>query len=163
MWLVGMMGTGKTTSGRLAAATLGVPFWDTDEMVEARLGRPVSEIWDELGETAFRAAESEVVEELKGHGGVAAGGGGVVLDPGSRRIIMEADRVVWLRATAETIAGRVDAGPRPLLREGDLLDRLRELLDDRESLYRSVASDHIETDGIGPEQVADRIVGLWSD
>ena len=98
LWLVGVMGAGKTTAGRMAASVLGVPFWDTDEMVESDAGASIAEIWAKDGEDAFRDLESSVVARLSGEEGIVATGGGAVLDPANREAALEliGDLEQWL-------------------------------------------------------------------
>jgi shikimate kinase len=120
--LVGMMGTGKTTVGRLLAEQLGRPFIDTDEAVEARTGRTVAELFEAVGERGFRAEESAVLAAVLADPtpAVVAAAGGSVLDPANRQVIREAGSVgglvVWLRADVAVLARRVASGThRPLL------------------------------------------------
>ena len=106
--LVGMMGSGKTTVGRLVAQRLGRRFVDSDEQVEARAGRTVREIFEAEGEAAFRALEAGALAEALAapEPAVVAAAGGVVLDPGNRRALREAATVVWLRAGPGVLASR---------------------------------------------------------
>lgn len=163
MWLVGMMGSGKTRGGRLAATRLGVGFADTDEEVSRAVGRPVAGIWASLGEAGFREAERQVVAGLAGFAGIVATGGGVILDERNREII-SSGRVVWLRASPRALAVRVSGTERPLLHSGDGpdVDTLTGLLADREELYRAIAHHEVDTEGIAVEEVAQRIESLWN-
>src|SRR4051812_37088283 len=109
--LVGMMGTGKTTVGRLVSCRLGRPFVDSDEQVELQTGRTVREIFEADGEVAFRKEESEVLRQaLVAPGGprVITAAGGVVLDDANRRHLSEVSNVIWLRAAPEVLARRVN-------------------------------------------------------
>jgi shikimate kinase len=162
MWLVGMMGSGKTRAGRIAAASLGVAFADTDEQVELLAGQPLDRIWMTLGEQGFREVEREAIVRLADFEGIVATGGGVVVDPGNRGV-MAPGTVVWLKASPEELADRVvgEAGRRPLLR-GDPVRTLRDLLESRETLYQKIAQHEIDTEGLGLEEVAERIEALWS-
>lgn len=115
--LVGMMGAGKTTVGRLLAERLGRHYVDSDEEVEAATGRTVRELFEEGGERAFRPLESEALAAaVRGDTAVVVGvAGGAVLDPANRDLLKRSGTVVWLRATPETLARRIlrpsDADP----------------------------------------------------
>jgi shikimate kinase len=158
--LVGMMGTGKTTVGRLVAERLGRPFVDSDEQVEVRTGRTVREIFESDGEAAFRREESEALAEAleAGEPAVVAAAGGVVLDPENRRRLRDAGLVVWLRADPALLVGRVgSATHRPLLAD-DPAGVLRRLAEERAPLYTEVSDEVIDVDHLGPDDVAQRIV-----
>src|SRR5580700_8126977 len=106
--LVGMMGSGKTTVGHLAAARLGWPHLDSDAEVERETGQSVPEIFVSQGESAFRAAETAaLVRALSVEPVVVSVAGGAVLDSQNRRLIRHSGTVVWLRADVETLADRV--------------------------------------------------------
>ncbi|HEY3089735.1 MAG TPA: shikimate kinase [Jatrophihabitantaceae bacterium] len=140
--LVGLPGTGKTTAGRLLAQRLGVPFADSDELVEARAGRSVREIFDRDGEGAFRTAEAEAIAvALREFDGVLALGGGAILAAATRTALVESDvAVVLLRADLSVLLQRMGpARERPLL-AADPPGRLAALAAQREPLYRSVAT-----------------------
>ena len=143
--LVGLMGVGKTTVGRRLAKELARPFADVDEQVELRAGRVIPEIFRHDGEEAFRRTEAEVLAELVARPlplVLAAGGGGVAR-PENRRTLAGRTTVVWLRASVEFLAGRVDPTHRPLLAQADdPAEALGRLLAAREPLYAEVA-DHV--------------------
>jgi shikimate kinase len=160
--LVGMMGSGKTTVGRILAERLGRPFIDSDEQVEARTGRTLREIWEEDGEAAFRALERDaLVEALRSdEPTVIAAAGGTVLDAGNRDALRAAGTVLWLQAPPEVLAARVDeAGHRPLLAD-DPLGTLRRLDAERASLYFDVADVVVGVGDTDLECVVDKVVEL---
>lgn len=161
--LVGTMGAGKTTVGRMVADALGVGFLDTDHFVEERAGKPVAEIFVDDGEPVFRAMEHEAVADaLASHDGVLALGGGAVLDPATRELLA-GHRVVFLRVGLSDAAARVGLGvSRPLLL-GNVRGRIKQLLDERTPIYTAVATDVVETDGRGAEEVADEVRALVQD
>jgi len=154
--LVGLPGTGKTSTGRRLAKILAVPFADSDELVEAAAGRSVAELFATEGESAFRAAErAAVVAALAGFEGVLALGGGAVGTAELRAALSgSAVPVVLLRASAATLLERLgDATSRPLLAD-DPPARLAALTAEREPLYAEVMTLAVDTDGRTPSQVA---------
>jgi shikimate kinase len=160
--LVGMMGSGKSTVGRILAQRWGRRFLDSDQVIERRLDRTVAEIFRHEGEAAFRRLESEALEEAleATPPAVVAAAGGVVLDRGNRALLAGEPTVVWLRAAPEVLAERIArAGQdhRPLLEE-DPEGVLRRMADDRTDLYAEVADAVVDVEGLGPEQVADAVV-----
>ena len=159
--LVGLMGTGKTTVGRMVADRLGAEFYDSDEVIEERTGRTVREIFEADGEAAFRELESEALEEALAHeGNVVAAAGGVVLNPVHRRWLADQDLVVWLRARPENLARRAARGDhRPLLAD-DPLGALERMAVERAALYDEVADEVIDVDELSAGEVADRIMAL---
>ena len=157
--LVGLPGTGKSTTGRRLAKILAVPFADSDDVVEAAQGRPVTEIFAEFGEPAFRQAEAAAVcDALTTFDGILSLGGGAVTNESTRAAITASGvEVVLLRATLQTLADRVgDARTRPLLK-ADPAGRLTSLAAEREPLYSALATLTVDTDGRTPGQVAAQI------
>ncbi|HEX4191111.1 MAG TPA: shikimate kinase [Marmoricola sp.] len=161
--LVGTMGAGKTTVGGLVAERLGVPFLDTDHVVEATAGKPVSEIFVDDGEGHFRELERTAVAEALGtHGGVLALGGGAVLDERTRALLAE-HQVVFLKVGLSDAASRVGLGvSRPMLL-GNVRGRIKQLLDERTPVYASLARFTVETDGLDAANVADQVIALVQD
>ena len=155
--LVGAMGAGKTTVGRLLAEAWGVTARDTDADIEAAEGRTVPDIFVEDGEAHFRALERvAVADALAGHDGVLALGGGAVLDPATREALA-GHTVVFLRVGLGDAVKRVGLGSgRPLLL-GNVRSRIKTLLDERTAIYESVATLTVDTDGRTPEDVAEDI------
>ena len=160
MVLVGLMGSGKTTVGRLLAQRLGRPFVDSDEVIEAREGRTVREIWLTDGEPAFRELETAaLLAALAAEApSVIAAAGGVVLAERNRLAIKAAHvHVVWLRADPTVLVGRAKRGDhRPLL-DGDPAATLRAMATEREELYRDVATATVDVAHRSPAEVADAI------
>ena len=163
--LVGMMGSGKTTVGRLVADRLGSRFSDTDEEVEASCGVSVQEMFERRGESVFRRAETDALNTLLAPGGprVVAVGGGAVLSEANRQVMRREATVVWLRAGVGTLTDRLGTGEgRPLLGGGSQRDvteaRLAGLNGEREHLYGTVAHVVVDTDDLSPEEVADAVV-----
>lgn len=157
--LVGLPGTGKSTTGRRLAKILAVPFVDSDELVETAEGRAIAEIFADSGEAAFRSAEaSAIADALVTFPGILSVGGGAVTHDQTRAAIAASGvEVVLLRATLQTLADRVgDARTRPLL-TGDTHARLTQLGKEREPLYAELATLTVDTDGRTPGQVAAQI------
>ena len=147
VYLVGMMGAGKTTVGRLLARRLKLRFIDADHELERRCGVKVPLIFDIEGEAGFRAREAQLLAELTALDGVVLGtGGGAVLLDENRRRLAARGTVVYLRATPEDLYERVKHDRnRPLLAIADPLARLRELHAQRDPLYRSIADLVVDT------------------
>jgi shikimate kinase len=156
--LVGPPGAGKSTVGTLLAERLGVHFTDTDDVVVARAGKPVADIFVDDGEAAFRALESAVVATaLDAPDGVVALGGGAVLDPATRTRLA-GHRVVFLDVGLADATARVGLNrDRPLLL-GNPRARLKLLMDARRPLYEEIASLTVPTGGRTPEEVADTVL-----
>lgn len=140
VWLIGMMGSGKTTVGRRLADALGIEFHDTDAAVEEAAGSSIPELWRRRGEEEFRRLEHEAVVRVAGRRAVVATGGGVVLRDENVAAMRRTGQVVWLDAPAEVLARRVGSGAgRPLLAGDDLPGRFADMLADRAERYRAAA------------------------
>jgi shikimate kinase len=157
---VGAPGAGKTTVGAAVAARLGVPFADSDALIEATAGKPIPEIFFDDGEDAFRLLErTAIAEALAEFGGVLALGGGAILNEQTRELLA-GQTVVYLSVELSDAVKRVGLGSgRPLLAVNPRAT-LKYLLDQRRPLYASVATHTVSTDGRAPEEIADEIVGL---
>jgi shikimate kinase len=151
--LVGFMGAGKTTAGRLVAGRLGVPFLDSDQVIEERTGREIRDIFAADGEPAFRELEHRTITELlAGPPVVLALGGGAAGHPKTRELLSSPDvTVVCLRVGFAEALARVggDAG-RPMLARPDVA----EVYQARQEIYSSVATLTVDTDGRSPEEAA---------
>jgi shikimate kinase len=160
--LVGLMGSGKSTVGRLVAERLGRPFVDSDEQVESATGRTVREIWSSDGEEAFRRFEAEALAAAVAspRPAVIAAAGGTVLDARNREVLSEAGVVVWLDADPAVLADRAASGDhRPLL-DDDPVGALAKMSDERAELYREVATHIIDVGVREPDDVADEVLAL---
>lgn len=162
--LIGLMGAGKTAVARLLGECLGASMADLDAMVEAAEGCTVAEIFARSGEAHFRRREGELLGDVLRTGvHVIACGGGIVLDPAHRNALRAQCRVVWLEVSPEEAARRLSASGapgagRPLLAGGTPRQRLAELLAERAPLYAEVAQLRVNTDGLSPADVVERIL-----
>lgn len=141
VYLVGLMGSGKTTIGRSLAKRLDMEFIDSDREIESRTGVSIPTIFEIEGEEGFRKREAQVIADCaKLSRKVVATGGGVVLRPENRSNLRASGIVVYLNVPPYTLWERTrNDRNRPLLQVGDPLLKLRELFDQRDSLYREVA------------------------
>ncbi len=164
--LVGMMGTGKSTVGRLVARRLGWRFVDLDEELCRRSGMSVAALFAARGERGFRTLESQCLLEVLERddaSAVVSVGGGAVLDPRNRARLARAGAVAWLRARPQTLAARVGGGAgRPLLaataEQGTTELVLEELSEARAPLYAAVADTVLDTDDLAPEELAEGLL-----
>lgn len=157
MWLVGMMGAGKSSLGPRLAARLGRTFFDSDKEIECRAGCSVAEIFAKEGEAAFRRRERECIEALADSGAVVALGGGAIAEPGAAERLAQLGWVVYLRASPEQLLRRLGrAEGRPLLQGLDAaarLARLTELLARRRAAYETAAVSVDSGDDAGSDEV----------
>lgn len=147
IFLVGLMGAGKTTVGRRLAKRLGKSFYDCDEEIERTTGVKIPVIFDIEGEAGFRAREARMLAELVVRSDIVlATGGGAVLSADNRRVLAENGLVVYLRALASDLWARTRHDRnRPLLKTDQPLARLEELYAERDPLYRSIADLIVDT------------------
>lgn len=145
--LVGLPGSGKSTVGRQLARRLQLPFFDSDHVIEDRLGYSIREAFERDGEAAFRDREEAVLDELSLlPKAVISTGGGAVIRSATRQRLRERGKVVYLNSTPEEIFRRLRHDQsRPLLQVADPLARLRDLYATRDPLYRQTAHFVIET------------------
>ncbi|MBO3741047.1 shikimate kinase [Actinoplanes flavus] len=157
---VGVMGAGKSTIGAAVAAELGVPFADTDAIIEDRAGKPIPDIFVEDGEPAFRDLERRTVADaLATFDGVLALGGGAILDEGTRKLLT-GHTVVYLSVELADAIKRVGLGAgRPLLAINPRAT-LRHLLDQRRPLYLEVATHTVATDGREESETTAEVLAL---
>ena len=159
LYLVGMMGSGKSTAGRHLAELLGYRFLDADSSIEQVAGRPIPEIFAREGEAGFRQLEAAVLNQIASwHSLVVATGGGVVTRPENWGQLHQGV-VIWLDAPEALLLERLsgDPTPRPLLQADDPAARLQALVAERRPLYGQ-ADLHIVQDGRPADQVAAQIL-----
>lgn len=179
--LIGLPASGKTSIGSALARRLGLPFVDLDEQIVAAEGRPIAEIFRVDGEGAFRQLESDfLARATKGGKVVISTGGGCILDPANRNVLSDRCTVVWLDLSPEAAAARVESGGRkagdgksagkkpapqadqapavrPLLADGDILERMKALDAIRRPLYRECAEIVIHVEGKIPATIVEEL------
>lgn len=160
IFLVGLMGSGKTTIGRALAKKLNLRFVDADHEIEARTGASIPLIFEIEGEASFRQREADVIRDLSAQQGIVlATGGGAVLNEQSRRYLHERGTVIYLRASVNSILQRTSHDRnRPLLQTADPRARIEELSKQRAPLYEEVAHITIETGRPNVQSVVQNIL-----
>lgn len=163
LFLVGFMGAGKSTVGRIVADKLAMPFVDLDERIVARTGSSIPDIFDSSGEPEFRRLESAELSAVSGErDAIVACGGGVVLSDENRRLMKQNGVVAYLTVTPEQALARMGgAHSRPLL-AGKSGEVATSLLEARRSLYESASDIVLDTVARSPEDVADAVVAALS-
>lgn len=157
--LVGFMGSGKSSVGRLLSSLTGFALVDTDTLVAQKAGRSIPEIFRMEGEDAFRAIETEVLRGLVGRIGlIVATGGGVIISEENRSLLRQIGAVVWLDASTDQLHQRVKHSRRPLLQTEDPRRTIEELYRAREPLYREAATVRIDSGKLSHRQTADAIL-----
>ena len=164
IYLVGFMGSGKSTVGRILARRLGRDFVETDDEIEIRSGMKISELFSRHGEEYFRTKEKETLEAVsKIHNLVVSCGGGVVIDKENRKLLESTGVVICLEADVESIYERVKhSGQRPLLNVESPKEKIQELLIQRQRFYRE-ARYCVNTVNLTPTQVAENILEILKD
>lgn len=148
IFLVGLMGAGKTTVGRQLAKSMGMAFYDSDKEIVKRTGADISLIFDLEGESGFRNRERDIIDELTNKDNIVlATGGGVVMDADSRKNLGSRGMVVYLKANVDALYARTRKDKkRPLLQDGNPRLKLEELQKLREPLYMEIADLVVQTD-----------------
>ncbi|MEM2576308.1 MAG: shikimate kinase [Sulfolobales archaeon] len=159
--LIGFMGSGKTTVGRLLARKLGLSFVDLDKVIENKLNMKINDVFSKLGEDYFRNVESEVIKEIISdvNNAVIACGGGIVLREDNIEALRKHSVVIYLRISADEAYRRLKhCNNRPLLKAGDRKTVINNLLMIRDPLYLKAADIVIDVDRKTPNEVVDRII-----
>jgi len=162
IYLIGMMGSGKSTIGRKLADRLNMSWIDMDEAIENK-GMKIPEIFEKYGETRFREIETEVTSEIsKLHNYVVSTGGGVILRSDNISIMKESGHSIYLNASTETLLRNLEMGRehRPLIKEGSLKEKIETLLNVRGDRYITSADFNVKTDGLDPDALVDKIINL---
>lgn len=161
IYLTGMMGCGKTTTGKILAGITGRTFFDTDELIERKAGVSIAEIFERFGEAHFRRMESDALEEIsEQNDAVVACGGGIVLDEKNVEVMKETGRIIYLDRDIEELIQTVETGKRPLLKDGQ--QKVRQIFAARKSIYEQ-AADYRVLCADTPQKTAEeirRLLGL---
>jgi shikimate kinase len=160
LYLIGPMGVGKSTIGRMLAAALDKPFFDSDREIEAVTGADIPWIFDVEGEAGFRVREERMIDKLTQRDGIVmATGGGAILSANSRSNLHSRGTVVYLKASlAQQFERTSKDRNRPLLQTADPMSRIRELMKIREPLYNEIAHIMVDTSRRGPRTVVTEIL-----
>lgn len=163
-FLCGMSGVGKTSVGKILSQKLSLPFVDVDQLLEKDVGKSISEIFAQLGESRFRELETQTLKNICAQSGkVVSLGGGALTREENVDLLQGKGKLIYLKASIEEIASRVfpQKGHRPLFADiktpEDLKEKLREMLGQREEAY-SCAHITILTDGLNPEEISKKIL-----
>lgn len=160
VFLVGPMGAGKSTVGKIVAEQLGLEFFDSDRVIEERTGADIAWIFDVEGEKGFRDREEDLLDDLTARSGVlVATGGGAVLRSDTRKRLVSRGTVIYLETPLAQQVERTSSDKRrPLLRDGEAREILERLQEEREPLYREVADLVFRADKRSARALAQEIV-----
>ena len=167
--LIGYRATGKSSAGRMLAQRLGLKFVDTDDLIEERAGKCVSDLVQEAGWPAFRAMEKEILREVtqSGDSAIVACGGGVVLHEDVLADLPTDVHVAWLTASVDTIVKRMEGDSRSdalrpsLTSASSLRQEVKDVLAEREPLYRKFSQFTVDTEGLKSAETVDALAGIW--
>ncbi len=157
--LIGFMGTGKTAVGKRLATLLDKDFYDSDQEVESVTGMTISQLFNKYGEVRFRSEEKLAIQRLvQNRNCIIATGGGIILDQANVNLLAKNGIIICLMARPEIIYERVKRrNNRPLLKKGNRIDTIVELLNDREELYKC-ADYYIDTSDLDFQEIIDKIM-----
>ena len=162
IFIIGPMGSGKSTVGKILSDELFLNFFDTDEQIELRTGASIDWIFDLEGEEGFRKRESDILDEIvQKNSIVLSTGGGIILSDGNRELLSSRGTVFYLSTPIPTQVERTAKDKdRPLLKDGDPKEILTKLHDERENLYEMVSDYIVDTENKSSNQVASEIISL---
>ncbi len=160
IYLVGFMGSGKSTVGKIVSKKTGMDFIDVDQLIEEKERKKIREIFKEKGEQYFRAKEKETLNEITSKKNlVVSTGGGLGADAENMKKMKQTGLVIWLDASIKTILERTkNDTDRPLLQQP--YEKIKKLFEERKKIYR-MADEHIKVDGKTPEEIAEVIIKRW--
>src|SRR5512136_299881 len=156
----GFRGTGKTEVGKVVAERTGLPFLDTDALIEQQTGRTIPDIFHEDGEERFREEERKVIAGLPKSGVVVSTGGGVVTDPANMEHLRRDSVIIVLHADIDTIEERLSKKPRPPLTGLPLREEIAEMMVRRQQHYQAAADFCVDTSETTPEAAAAMVMDL---
>lgn len=161
IFLIGFMGSGKSTISKMLSEKLNVKQAEMDEIIVQEQGMPITEIFEKFGEAHFRDIETNLVKQLQEENGIVVScGGGAVLREENREMMKEAGVIVLLTAKPETILERVkDSTNRPILNGNMNVTYIAELMEKRRACYEDAADIIVETDGKNCEEICEEILG----
>lgn len=159
LYLIGMMGAGKTTVGRLLASELGYGFVDTDEVIAASAKKSINQIFAQEGETEFRQLESDVLSQVSAYTKLTVATGGGIILKRKNWSYLHHGLIVWLDATPELLYNRLkEDTTRPLLQDSNPLLKIGNLIKERESLYALADLRITLQEGETPEEISKRVL-----
>ena len=157
IYLVGMMGSGKSTVGEILAKQLGKQCIDLDYQIEKKVGESIESIFQNEGELKFRYYETLELKKISNS--VVACGGGIILSNENLNLMKRNGRIIYLKATLDELERRlIKSKNRPLLKNRDLRDSLEKILNERKRKYESIPSISVHTDGLTPLEVSNAIL-----
>ncbi len=162
--LIGYRGTGKSVVGAILARRLAMKYIGMDSAIVEKEGITIPEIVEKYGWPGFRDRETEQARELSGKDNLIIDtGGGIIERDENIQVLKKNAKVFWLKAKVDTIVSRIQGdNQRPSLTSGkSFTDEVEEILERRIPKYKAAADHEIETDDMDPEQIADRIIGIW--
>ena len=163
IFLIGMMGAGKSTVGLALAKMLDYEFVDLDAVIAKNIGLSISQIFEQFGEAEFRNIEKRILKENIRENAVIATGGGSVINAENRELMKKTEnkKVIWLKAAPSVIVKRLNEDvTRPLLKGRNIVEQIAELLKIREKMYGAVADVVLDTENYTQYELAEKIVGL---
>lgn len=166
IFLIGMMGAGKSTVGLALAKMLDYEFVDLDAVIAKNTELSISQIFEQFGEAEFRNIEKRILKENIRENAVIATGGGSVINAENRELMEKTEnkKVIWLKAPPSVIAKRLNEDvTRPLLKGKNIVAQIAELLKKREEMYGAVADVALDTENYTQYELAEKIVGLLAE
>jgi len=161
--LIGYMGSGKSTVGRKAAKAVKYLFLDTDDLIEKEEGMTIAKLFEEKGEPYFREKETETIKRLiaEPKGNIIATGGGLPMKAGNASLLKELGTVIYLKAETDTLVKRLSGDTaRPLLKNGDLREKIETMLSVRGPVYEACADMVLQTDNMSFYEIICQIENL---
>lgn len=163
-YLIGYMGAGKSVVSRELGDALNLPVVDTDQMIQENMGLTIPEIFDTLGEDAFREKETQILDGLAGFRGIVSCGGGMALREENRQLMRENGFVIWLMASPETVFERIAGDPeRPLATEITSIEEISSMMEERAEAYQDACHMTVDTEGKTPTEVCGEIIKRLAD